>query len=62
MKPWLSDDYIRGAGIDENGNFVLLFTDGVKNVYKINDCTKEQLIGVLEELKEQGVDIVKSAC
>ena len=62
LKPWLSDEYIRGAGLDENGRFVLLFTDGVKNVYQIDDCEKQQLIDVLNDLKEKGVEVMKPSC
>jgi hypothetical protein len=57
LKPWLSDDYIREAGLDDNGNFYLLFMDGVKNVYKIDDCTKDQLVDLLSDLKNKGIDV-----
>ena len=30
LNPWLDDEYIRGAYLDDNGHFVLLFTDGLK--------------------------------
>ena len=30
LTPWLDDDYIRKAYMDDNGHFVLLFADGVK--------------------------------
>ena len=62
LKPWLSDEYIRGAGLDENGHFVLLFNDGVKNVYNISDCEKQTLIEVLNDLKEKGVEVLRSSC
>jgi len=54
---WLDDDYIRKACLDENGHFVLLFTDGVKNVYHIEDCEKSQLEEILEDLKKKGVPV-----
>ena len=57
LTPWLDDDYIRKAYLDENGHFVLLFTDGVKNVYHIEDCEKSQLEEILEDLKKKGVPV-----
>jgi predicted glycosyltransferase len=57
LSPWLDDDYIRKACLDENGHFVLLFTDGVKNVYNIEDCKKSQLEEILEELKKKGIPV-----
>jgi len=57
LNPWLDDDYIRKAYMDDNGRFVLLFTDGVKNVYHIENCKKSQLKEILEDLKKKGVPI-----
>lgn len=57
LTPWLDDDYIRKAYLDDNGYFVLLFTDGVKNVYHITDCEKFQLNDVLEDLKKKGIPV-----
>jgi len=57
LTPWLDDDYIRKAYVDENGRFVLLFMDGVKNVYHIEDCEKSQLEAILEDLKKKGVPV-----
>ena len=37
------------------GNFVLLFLDGFRNVYQIDDCTKDQLKTILEDLKSKGI-------
>jgi hypothetical protein len=53
LSPWLDDDYIRKACLDENGHFALMFTDGVKNVYHIEDCEKSQLEEILEDLKKR---------
>jgi hypothetical protein len=55
LTPWLDNDYIRKAYLDDNGHFVLLFTDGVKNVYHIEDCAKSKLKSILEDLKKKGV-------
>jgi len=57
LTPWLDDDYIRKAYVDDNGHFVLLFTDGVKNVYHIEDCEKSRLKAILEDLKNKGVPV-----
>ena len=57
VEPWISDDYIREAYLDREGRFVLLFTDGVKNTYQIDDCTTAQLMTTLEKLKHKGVRI-----
>ena len=60
LTPWLDDDYIRKAYLDDNGYFVLLFTYGVKNVYHITDCEKFQLNDVLEDLKKKGIPVESS--
>jgi hypothetical protein len=60
LNPWLDDDYIRQAYLDENGHFVLLFMDGVKNVYNIEDCETSQLKTILEDLKKKGVTVKSS--
>jgi predicted glycosyltransferase len=60
LTPWLDDDYIRKAYLDDNGYFVLLFTDGVKNVYHITDCEKSQLNDILENLKKKGIPVESS--
>ena len=57
LTPWLDDDYIRKVYLDENGHFVLLFMDGVKNVYNIEDCEKSHLIKILEDLQKKGVSV-----
>jgi hypothetical protein len=60
LTPWLDDDYIRKAYLDDNGYFVLLFTDGVKNVYHITDCEKSQLNDILEDLKKKSIPVESS--
>ncbi len=57
LTPWLDDDYIRKAYMDDTGHFVLLFADGVKNVYHIEDCAEPQLKAILEDLKKKGVPV-----
>jgi accessory colonization factor AcfC len=57
LKPWLSQDYIRTAYLNEEGHLVLLFKDNVKNVYNINDCSKMQLKNILADLKSKGIHV-----
>ena len=57
LTPWIHDDYIRKAYLDDNGYFVLLFRDGVKDVYQIEDCEKSQIEAILEDMKKKGVSI-----
>ena len=61
LTPWLNDDYIRKAYSDDKGHFVLLFTDGIKNVYRIEDCSKSQLEAIIEVLKNKGVFVASTA-
>jgi hypothetical protein len=57
LSPWLDDDYIRKAYVDDNGHFVLLFKDGVKNVFHIEDCEISQIEAILEDLKKKGIPV-----
>lgn len=55
LKPWLDKDHIRKAEIDEKGHFILHFLDGMKNVYNIDDCNREQINKILKDLKGKGI-------
>ncbi|GJQ59028.1 MAG: hypothetical protein D8M57_04390 [Candidatus Scalindua sp. AMX11] len=57
IKPWLSSDYIQKASLDEEGRLILLFTDGIQNVYHIEDCAEAQLKGVLDDFKKRGIQV-----
>lgn len=57
IRPWLDDFHIREAHIDEKDRFVLKFKDGMKNVYHIDDCNREQVEAVLKDLGEKGIKI-----
>jgi hypothetical protein len=57
VRPWIDNANIRNAYLHSDGNFVLNFTDGVKNTYQITDCNAGQLEGVLNELKEKGIPV-----
>ena len=60
LKPWLDSDHIKEAFIDEKGHFALIFMDGMKNVYDINDCNEQQVTAVLEDLKTKGIPVAES--
>lgn len=55
LTPWLAKEYIREAGLDDKGHFVLYFTDGTRNVYQIDDCNASQIKSVLKDLKGKGI-------
>ena len=55
LEPWLSDNYIRKGRIDENGDLVLDFIDGVRNVYRITDCNRSQLDRIIEKIRSNGI-------
>ena len=58
VKPWMDSEYIRSAHLDADGNFVLNFSDGVKNVYRIDDCNKDQLEDILTDFKNRGINVL----
>jgi hypothetical protein len=60
ITPWLSEDYIRKAHLNEKGFVVLYFLDGVQNVYNIDDCNADQIKDVLEDLKTRGIKVENS--
>jgi hypothetical protein len=55
IAPWLSSEYLKSVYKDDKGHLLLLFRDGVKDVYQIEDCTEEQLREVLEGFKRKGI-------
>ena len=57
LRPWLSSSYIRAASLDEKGCFVLDFTDGIRETYRIDDCDEAQLRGILGDLEREGVKV-----
>ena len=59
IKPWLDQDHIREAHLDDKGHFVLKFLDGMKNVYYIDDCNEDQIKGVLKDLKSKGIPVTE---
>jgi len=57
LDPWLNEDYIRKAYLDDKGNFTLLFVDGGGQTYKIDDCTKDRLKDIMESIKKRGIPV-----
>lgn len=55
LKPWLSSNYIRKVSLNNKGHFVILFVDGVTNVYNIENCTESQKKMIFKDLKEKGL-------
>ena len=59
LKPWLSDDYIRKAGLDETGNFRLQFIDGGVKNYRVDECTASHIKDVIAMLEKNGIAVEK---
>lgn len=57
FEPWLNEDYIRKAGLDNNGNFRLQLMDGGIKKYRIDDCSEAQLKDVIEMLQKHGLPV-----
>ncbi len=55
MQPWLDNDHIRKAYINEDGHFILKFRDGMKNVYNIDDCSRDHIEEILKDLAGRGI-------
>jgi hypothetical protein len=58
MTPWLDKEHIRAAELKEDGRLVVYFLDGMKNVYTIDDCNREQIVAVLADLEKKGIKTV----
>lgn len=57
LKPWLDTAYIRAARVNEEGRFEIFFTDGTRNVYLIDDCSRSQAEAILKDLKGMGITV-----
>ena len=58
LAPWLDRDYVREARLNEDGHVVLRFQDGVSDVFRIDDCTKEQIDEIFRDLKDRGITVL----
>ena len=57
LTPWLTGDYIREIYLDQKGDVVVVFLDGVRNGYHIDDCTQVEVKAALKDLKEKGLKV-----
>ena len=57
LKPWLNEDYVQHARLDENGGFTLTFVNGGQKAYRIDNCTVAQLGDALELLRKNDVRV-----
>ncbi len=57
LKPWLDTNHIRSAELTGGDRLTLHFLDGMKNVYRIDDCNEKQIRAVVGELKKQGIAV-----
>jgi hypothetical protein len=55
LKPWLKDDKIKQASFDREGKFMVVFEDGAKNIYQVDDCTVKQVDEAVELMIKNGV-------
>ena len=55
LAPWLSSDYIRKVYLDDQGHVVVMFLDGIRNAYHIDDCTEAEIKAALKDLKKKGL-------
>lgn len=57
LTPWLSKDYVREVYLDEKGDVVVMFLDGIRNGYHIDNCTQGQVEATLSDLQERGLPV-----
>ena len=57
LNPWLDKDHIKEVHVDDQGHFILQFMDGMKNVYNIDDCNKNQVKEMIKTLKSKGIPV-----
>jgi len=57
LEPWLDSDHIRSAELDQHDHLILHFLDGMKNVYEISDCNRQQIGEVLSKLRQRGIPV-----
>ncbi|MFH7320979.1 hypothetical protein ACHHRT_10280 [Desulfurivibrio sp. D14AmB] len=57
LEPWLDSDHIRSAELDQHDHLILYFLDGMKNVYEISDCNRQQIGEVLSKLRQRGIPV-----
>ena len=58
IEPWLSEKYIRKVLISEKDRVELIFLDGVRQVYLIDDCSAGQMKKMVDLMKQEGIPVV----
>lgn len=58
LEPWLDRDYIRKVSLTGKDHMVLFFTDGGQKAYRIDDCTKDQLKEILDDIENRGIIVL----
>ena len=57
LTPWLDRDYIRKVYLDSNHNIRLCFTDGGERVFRVDDCSGNQMGDIVERLKAKNIPV-----
>ena len=60
LEPWLDRDYIRKVILRKNDHLVFFFSDGGQKEYRIDDCSKAQLIDILNDIQSKGITVEKA--
>ena len=58
IEPWLSEKYIRKVLISEKDRVELIFLDGVRQVYLIDDCSAGQMKKMVDLMKQERIPVV----
>jgi hypothetical protein len=59
MEPWLSDNYVRKVLLKANDLVELIFLDGIRQVYRIDDCSEGQKKKMVDVIKRSGIPVVR---
>ena len=55
LEPWLNNDYVKSAFLDKKGCLRLCYVDGGSQSYRVGNCSRVQLQGVIDMLKDHGI-------
>jgi hypothetical protein len=58
IEPWLSEKYIRKVLVTERDRVELIFLDGVRQVYLIDNCSTGQMKKMVDLMKHEGIPVV----
>lgn len=59
LEPWLDREHLKSVALDADGHLVVCFLDGMRHVYHIDDCNRDQVDAVLADLGKRGIAISK---